>query len=52
MMNQKGFGMELRLRYSPGIPLEETKKNHDNVRIVGLRAEIWTRYLPNKKQEC
>jgi hypothetical protein len=24
-----------------------TKKNHENLGIAGIRAEIWTRYLPN-----
>jgi hypothetical protein len=24
----------------------------ENLRIAGLRAEIWTRDLPNMKQEC
>jgi hypothetical protein len=28
------------------------KKQKNSARIAGLPAEIWTRYLPNTKQEC
>jgi hypothetical protein len=40
------------LRYSPGMFLEGMRKTtKTSVRIVGLRADILTRDLTNKKQE-
>jgi hypothetical protein len=45
---------DLVLRYYPGIRLEElteTKKK-PSIRTARLQAEIWTRDLPNTKQEC
>jgi hypothetical protein len=41
------------LRYYNCICLEGLKKTMKNsVRIAGFRVEIWTRDLPNTKQEC
>jgi hypothetical protein len=54
-MNCKGFVrkrsvlIEVLSRHSPGGTEETTKTS---VRIAGLLAEIRTRYLPNRTQEC
>jgi hypothetical protein len=29
-----------------------TEENHENLKVICLWAEIWTRDLPNMKQEC
>jgi hypothetical protein len=39
-------------RYYPGICLEGLRKTTNELRIVGVRAEIWTWVLRNVKQEC
>jgi hypothetical protein len=47
----EGSGHGLILRYYPGIRLEGQRKTMKiYVRIAGVRAEIWTRDLPNT--EC
>jgi hypothetical protein len=39
------------LSYYRGIFLQGLRKTTKNVRIAGLRAEIWTEDLPNAMQE-
>jgi hypothetical protein len=43
---------EMVVAYYPEIYLEGLRKTTENLMIAGLRAEIWTRDLPNMKQEC
>jgi hypothetical protein len=53
MMNWKEFGRKLSWPNSRWICLVELRKiTKTSVRIAGLRAEIWTRNIPNSKQEC
>jgi hypothetical protein len=47
----EGSGRGLILRNLPGIRLEGLRKPQ-KLRIAGLRADIWTRDLPNTKQDC
>jgi hypothetical protein len=53
-MSWKGFGRKRSWRnfkvLSRNSP-RETEENHEKLRIIGLGAEIWTRDLPNTKQE-
>jgi hypothetical protein len=49
----EGSGMGLILRHYSGIHLKGLRKPLENaVRTEILRAEIWTRDIPNTKQEC
>jgi hypothetical protein len=42
-----------RVAYCNGIRLKDCgKPRKTSVRIAGLRSEIWTRDIPNTKQEC
>jgi hypothetical protein len=49
----EGSGRGLILREYPRISLEGLRKlQKPSVRIAGIRAKIWTRELPNTKQDC
>jgi hypothetical protein len=49
----EGRGHGVILTYYPGIRLKGLKKQREkSLRVAGLRAVIWTRNLPNTKQEC
>jgi hypothetical protein len=45
-------GRGLILRYNPSIFLKELRKTTKTVTTAGRWTEIWTRDIPNTKQEC
>jgi hypothetical protein len=55
MMSRKWYGRKRswpNLRFYPGSCLDGPKITTKNLRISDIRAEIWTRNLPNTKQGC
>jgi hypothetical protein len=54
-MNSKGLGRKRPWPNSknyPGICLEGLRKTTNKLSVAGLLSEIWTRDLPNTKQDC
>jgi hypothetical protein len=38
--------------FYPDICIEGLSKTKNNIRLAGLRAEFWTLYISNTRQEC